>query len=46
MKSWEKYDVQNIVHVENVMASVTGSRMNCNVTTVEGLPSSAGLNSS
>ena len=25
---------------------VTGSRMNCNVTTVEGLPSSTGLNSS
>ena len=26
--------------------AVTGSRMNCNVTTVEGLPSSTGLNSS
>ena len=46
MKSWEKYDVQNIVHVENVMASVTGSRMNCRVTTVEGLSSSTGLSSS
>ena len=28
------------------MTAVTGSRMNCNVTTVEGLPSSTGLNSS
>ena len=27
-------------------ATVTGSRMNCNVTTVEGLPSSTGLSSS
>ena len=26
--------------------TVTGSRMNCNVTTVEGLPSSTGLDSS
>ena len=28
------------------MVAVTGSRMNCNVTTVEGLPSSTGLSSS
>ena len=30
----------------NSMKYVTGSRMNCNVTTVEGLPSSTGLRSS
>ena len=29
-----------------ILKSVTGSRMNCRVTTVEGLPSSNGLNSS
>ena len=29
-----------------IVRTVTGSRINCNVTTVEGLPGSTGLNSS
>ena len=49
---YEMSDPSSVIHLrtpnklDESLRAVTGSRMNCRVTTVEGLPSSTGLNSS